>query len=125
MELGTTEATPDLDELLQEEPLGVTVPVRGEGTFLTQALPARRVQAATDLIPAGSWTALLPGTPKRSRTILLSTDKAFRVSPNGTGLGMLWPASVPLELRHTEPVYVMADDPAGATVSHLTELWAD
>lgn len=117
--------TPDLDELFQEDPAGLTVPVRTEGIVLTQGVPSRRVQAATDVIPAGAWTALLPGTPKRSRTVLLSTDKAFRYSPKGTGTGMLWPANLPLEIRNTEPAYVMSDDPAGATISHFTELWAD
>lgn len=125
-EMGAVDPTPELDELLQEDPAGLTVPVRGEGVFLTQALPARRVQCATDLIPAGQWTALLPATPKRSRAVLIATDKAFQVSAKGTGTsGMVWPLNVPLEVRHTEAVYIMSTDPAGSTVSHFTELWAD
>lgn len=125
MERGTVDPTPDLDELQQAEVSYPTVPVRGEGTFLVQQLPARRVQEATDLIPAGAWTPILPGTPKRARTVLLSTDTDFRYSSNGTGSGMLWPVGLPLELRHAERIYVMSDDPAGSTVSHFTELWAD
>ena len=126
METGI-EPTPELDELYQEEPAGVTLPVRVEGVALTQSVPSRRVQCATDYVPAGpGWTALLPGTPKRSRTVLIATDKAFQVSPKGTGTsGMVWPVGVPLELRHTEPIYLMSTDPAGSVVSHLTELWAD
>lgn len=124
-EVPVPEATPDLGELLQEQPLPPTVPVRGEGAFLTQALPSRRVQADTDIIPSGSWTPLLPATPKRASTILIASDKGFRYSTNGMGRGMAWPVGVPLPLHNTEAVYLMADDPAGSTVSHLTELWAD
>jgi hypothetical protein len=125
METGAVDPTPELEDLLQESPALPSVPVRGEGAFLVTVLPARRVQCATDVVPASGWTPLLPETPKRSRSVLISTDKAFLVSSTGTGTGMLWPASVPYEIRHTQRVYVMSADPAGATISHHTELWAD
>lgn len=126
MEIGTTDPTPDLEELLQEEPAMVTVPVRVESMVTTHELPARRAQCATDLIPALTWTPLLPETAKRTRTVLLSTDKAFYVSQLGAGNGMLWPANVPLEWRTTGKLYVMsADAVLPATLSHMTELWAD
>jgi hypothetical protein len=127
VETGATEPTPDLDELLQEEPAMLTVPVRVDGLVTAHELPARRAQCATDVVPIAAWTPLLPETPKRKRTTLLSTDKPFYVSPSGTGVaGMLWPANVPLYWRSVAKVYVMSADAAlPATISHLTELWAD
>lgn len=125
METGAVGATPDLDDLNQEDPAGVTVPVRVEGVALVTQVPARRVQCVTDLVPVGQWTPLLPETPKRARSVLISTDKAFYVSAQGVGVGMLWPANIPLDIRHTQKVYVMSADPAGSTVSHYSELWAD
>lgn len=126
METGKTEATPGLDDLLQEVPEMVTVPVRVEGFVQAHELPSRRVQCATDAIPALSWTPLLPETPKRKLTTLLSTDKPFYVSTTSAGAGMLWPANMPLYWRNTAKVYVMsADAVLPATLSHMTELWAD
>jgi hypothetical protein len=126
MESGRTEATPDLEDVLQELPAMVTVPVKVEGQVLAHELPAKRVQTATDVIPAATWTPLLPETPKRKRTVLLSTDKPFYVSQTGAGSGMLWPANVPLEWRGVAKVYVMSADAAlPATLSHMSELWAD
>lgn len=126
MEQGTTDPTPDLDDLYQEETEAVSVPVRGEGAFLVQQLPARKAQYGTDTVPGTVWTDLLPATPKRARATLVS-DAAFYVNTTGTGGGMLWPANVPYELRHTERVYVRAAgaDPAVATIGHASELWAD
>lgn len=127
METGATEATPDLDELLQEEPAMPTIPVRGEGLFTTHELPARRVQCATDAVPIAVWTSLLHETAKRKVTTVISTDKPFYVSPSGTGVtGMIWPANVPLYWRNASKLYVMSADPATvATISHMSELWAD
>jgi hypothetical protein len=127
-EVGTVDLDPEhVEDLYQEPPQLVAVPVKGEGAFLTHALPAKRVQAATDAVPVAAWTPLLPETPKRHRTVLLSTDKPFYYSPTGTGsTGMLWPANQPLYLFNVAKVYVMsADATLPATISHLSELWAD
>lgn len=122
----TTEPTPDLDELLQEETTAVAVPVRGEGVFLTQALPVRRVQYGTDTVPDTTWTDLLPATPKRARAVLVS-EVAFSVNNTSTGSGMLIPAGTPVEIRHTDRVYVRsaAPSPSAAIIGHMSELWAD
>lgn len=126
METGSVDPTPELEELLQEEPAAVSVPVHGVGTFLTSELPARRAQPFTDFVSqAVGWVPLLPATPKRKLTTLLSTDKSFYVSTRGQGTGMLWPANQPLYWRTTEALYVMTADPAGSTISHLTELGSD
>jgi hypothetical protein len=126
METGRTAATPELEDVLQEVPALPTVPVRIEGQATVHELPAKRVQVATDLVPALAWTPLLPEMPKRKRTVLLSTDKAFYVSTTGAGAGMLWPALVPLDWRSVAKVYVQSADPAApVTLSHMTELWAD
>ena len=123
METGKTEATPDLDELNQEAPAGVRVPVEVHGQVLTHELPAKRVQESTDLISAGAWTHVLPKTPKRKRAVLLG-DVPFRVSFTGTGSGMAWPANVPLVLEHDQAVHVQASTGVVA-LSHMSELWAD
>lgn len=127
METGRTDPTPDLDDLLQEDVQVLAVPVRVEGKVLTHELPAVRVQMATDVVPISTWTSLLPETPKRKQCVLISTDKAFYVSATGTGItGMLWPANVVLILTHCQKVYVMSADAAlPATISHVSELFAD
>lgn len=128
METGAAaEASPDLDEVLQEEPAHLTaVPVTVLGPVQSHDLPARRAQLKADVVAAGSWTHLCPETLKRKQVLLISTDKAFYVSTDGTGsTGFLWPANVPLVMTHTQKIYVMSADPAGSTISHCSELWAD
>lgn len=126
MEIGSTPPDPvDLDDLLQEPAQVPAVPVRTEGSVLTHELPAKRVQLATDVVPQGSWTPLLPETAKRKRACLLSTDQSFYVSTTGAGTGMLWPANQPLIFVHTQKIYVQSANVAGSTISHYSELWAD
>jgi hypothetical protein len=128
MEIGAdTDASPGLSEVLQEEPAPFSaVPVDVLGPVQVHELPARRAQMKTDVVPAGSWTNILPETPKRKRVVLISTDKSFYLSVDGTGTtGFLWPANVALPLTHTQKLYAMSADPAGATISHVSELWAD
>lgn len=127
MEKGTVDATPDLEDVLQEDPRMMTVPVRTEGQVLTHELPCTRALMATDVVPIATWTSLLPGSLKRKVATLISLDKPFYVSTSGTGVtGMQWPALIPLVLRNAERVYVMSADAAvSATISHVSELWAD
>jgi hypothetical protein len=60
--------------------------------------------------------------------VIISLDKPFYVSSSGTGAtGMQWPALVPLTVTHQAKVFVMSADSglAAATISHLSEFWAD
>jgi hypothetical protein len=127
METGYNEATPDVDELLQEVNADPAIPVRQQGPVLTQELPSKRAQGAMDVVPISRWTSLLPATPKRKCSVLISTDNPFYFSFTGTGTtGILWPANVPLVMGHTEQVQVMSAHATDtATISHFTELWAD
>jgi hypothetical protein len=122
MEMGSVEATPDLEELQQEPSEEIAVPVRQEGPWQVHQLPARRVQYGTDQVPV-TWVDILPATPKRARAVLVSEDP-FYVSNTGTGGGMLVPANTPIEIRNTEKVFVRAIE-TGALIGHMSELWAD
>jgi hypothetical protein len=119
--------SPEIEDVYQEEPSPFsTVPVHIEGPVQVHELPARRAQMKTDVVSNSGWTPLLPETPKRKRLVMISTDKSFYLSIDGTGVsGFLWPANVALVLEHTQRVYAMSADPAGSTISHCSELWAD
>lgn len=130
MESGTVDPTPDLEDLLQETPTVLTVPVRVEGAVMVHSLPSREVQYQTDRVISARWDNLFRDTPKRGRGVLISLDQPIEINATNMGSGMVWPAGVPYQFEHKKAVWVRAYDPAGsgtvvATVGSSVELWAD
>jgi hypothetical protein len=64
---------------------------------------------------------------RRRRAVIIASGDAVYVGEKDAcqnGTAAIWPAGVPLEIQHTEQVYVLATT-GTAVVSMITENWAD
>lgn len=114
---------PDVDEVLQEEPRHITVPVRVEGIVNTTRVPARAVSTSTTPI-TDVFANVLSRDPGRAR-VLLCSDVAWQYSRSGaTGSGVTLPANTVVELQNGEAVYARATGGFG-TLGAIVERWAD
>lgn len=123
-----TEATPDLDELLQldEPPAMSTVPVRltEAGTFW--ALPNRRVRIDEQTCDDINWIQIVDGSKKRSLATLICVTNPMRIRVSTSGVGMAWPVGVPYPITHTAAVFVQCATAGQSTTVGVTEeFWAD
>lgn len=134
METAGTQGQPvgDLAEVLQEPErpelgLPVSVPVSVDGPVQTHAVPS---------VSAGSRTFVVSTTarrvanadPRRRIVRILGTGGTFRVgaTQNEVSSDMTsatWPASVPLELTHSDAIYVQAAT-TDVTLAVIVENWA-
>jgi len=121
------EPHPNLDEVMQRPESPVAVPVKHDGPIQTHELPSRfgtigNITASTTPYP------ILAADRARKRAVLIATDNPFIVLLNNTVVGTntyaLWPINVPLEIRHSDKVWV-ATTTGNATISYFTENWAD
>lgn len=94
--------------------------VRVIGPVRTQDVAVDWPVSRSETLPTTA-TLVVPGNPRRSRVILVSTAEDFYVGNTSAsvdqGVAAIWPAGLPLELRGRRPVYVKA---AGATASILS-----
>jgi hypothetical protein len=123
-----TEATPDLDELLQldEPPAMVTVPVRLTEAGTMWALPNRRVRVDEQVCDDVTWIQIVDGSKKRSRATLICATNPMRIRVSTSGIGMAWPVAVPYPLTHTQAVFVQCATAGQTTTIGVTEeFWAD
>ncbi|MFF8495176.1 hypothetical protein ACF06O_30610 [Streptomyces albidoflavus] len=126
----TPELQPDVPEIIQAEaePL-TTVPVRVsevQAPVRVQVLPRKAAATATKAV-AEAPVRILRADHRRARALLVgSTDflVAFsEASCQAESSMALWPAGIPLELTATTEVWAMA--PGGASLSVVTERWAE
>jgi len=123
-----TEATPDLDELLQldEPPAMSTVPVRltEAGTFWP--LPNRRVRIDEQICNDTDWIQIVDGSKKRSVARIMTSGNPMRVKVSTSGIGMAWPVAEPFIVTHTQAVFVQcATAGQTSTIGVVEEFWAD
>jgi hypothetical protein len=121
-----SEATPDLGEVLQEDSLISTVPVRIEEAAGFWLLPNRHVRYDSQLVGDTQWIQVLDGSKKRARATLMAIGQPIRIRTSSSGTGMAWPASVPFPVFHTEKVQVLCGTPAQTVEIGISEeFWAD
>ena len=113
---------PDVPELLQREPVYPAVPVKMEGAVTAHQLPAKRGPAFTQDLST-TFQHVIGADLKRKRMLLISTV-AWLYRTSTTGVGVPWPANVPLELTHADHVYAAVPTSTG-TLTVITEVWAD
>jgi hypothetical protein len=119
---------PELGELQQQhvtlEPLATTV----HGTVQTHVLPSRSGASRNYATAAGGAPVILLGRDeRRRRAVIIASGGSVYVGERDdctNGTAAIWPAGVPLEIQHTEQVYVLAVD-TDAVVSMISENWAD
>lgn len=121
------EPTPDLEELQQDDvPAMSTVPVRVQEAITAWLLPNRRVRIASELASDTTWTRVVDDTKKRSYGVLVAFGQPVRIRSSSSGDGMMWPAEVPYEFRHTQALYVKCATPSEVAEIGITEeFWAD
>lgn len=121
---------PDLEDLQQQQPdplpaLRTVV----EGAVNVHLLPSRSAVSRNYPVHADATqppVPLLGADMRRRRAVVMSTE-AIYIGPRDdvvNGTAAIWPLGVPLELEHTEAIYVRGVDTAG-TVSVIAENWAD
>lgn len=134
----TTESEPeDVADLYQEAP---AVDVKGEVEVVNpvrvKLLPSRHANGFRIVPNVGETIPLVGANPRRARMLIVAVYPAGTTSLGfyfgerdsvNSGRAPLWPAGVPLELRHCEEVYVrMEGTPTGTHyISFMTEDWAD
>ena len=112
---------PDLVEIEQRDPPVPAVPVCVEGPATVHRLPALK----TAVIGADLTTTMvkvLDADPKRSGFVVCC-DEAWRYARQPTGIGVLFPADLPIRFEHADKVYARAAT-GTATLSIVVELWA-
>jgi hypothetical protein len=114
---------PDVDDLLQREPVTPTVPTRVEGPVTTYRLPSR-VGATIKQPLTTDFQHVLGSNEKRARALLVA-DVDWEYSRGGSaGSGIPWYAKVPLTIEHCDAVYARVPTSTG-TLSVVAEVWAD
>lgn len=123
--------TPELDNLQQRDMPVPAVPVRVEGTVLTQRLPNRIGAVSVEALSATRGTPALRADPRRASAILMlaTVDAAggatkLLVARSITGQYATWPLNVPLPVTHCDDVFAKVDTGTG-TLTVLTESYAD
>jgi hypothetical protein len=121
----TSEPTPELDELLQQEHPWPVVQVDVQGGTVYQ-LPARRVICTTDVVTDTQAQQLAPANHKRSRLVLIATDQPVYIARDRTSQGTIWPINVPHVVTHCDAVWVKSATASNSsTVGVTQEMWAD
>lgn len=120
------QAQPVLDEVMQRPEPVTPIPVDHVGPLQTQELPSQ-FGAVFAVLVGTNPEQILGADRARRRAIIISTDNPFLVSVtrsiNGTRTAALWPANVPLILKHRAAVTV-ATPTGSANISVITENWA-
>ncbi len=120
------QAHPGLDEVLQRPEAPIAVPVKHNGPVQTHELPSRFGTCFS--VPVTSTPQQILGADRQRKRAVLIGDAPFLVSISrsivGTGTAALWPANVPLELRHCDAV-TLATQSLPANVPVITENWAE
>lgn len=121
----TNEPSPELDEVLAEEPAALPVPcvpVRVDGPVTVQELPAMRAAPFSTAL-ATTFQKILGRDPKRRRVVLLG-DANWIYSSTGQGGGITWPSNVALVLENGDAVYAKLPTGTG-NLQTVPEYWAD
>lgn len=118
-------AVPELAELQQADPVGPAVPVTPDGPVEVHTLPARRGPAFSMTLST-TTQSVLSADLKRKRAVLVA-DGAWIYSHSSNGIGVTWPANVPLEITHADSVFATADpdEMPPVTLGVIVEIWAD
>lgn len=124
IDVRSIESTPELEELLQEEPTGMPVsPVEVRGPVQTFDLPSRYVQTTTVSGVTTTYEKIADATEKRKVIRLVSIDGPMWVKCGGLE-GAIWPTGSPCVMTHTKEVMVRADT-ATVRIGVIQEFWAD
>jgi hypothetical protein len=105
----------------------IEVPVRIEGPVRAQVLPATSWTAVTYELTATDSIKVVNRDARRSRFTLVAAADAWIgavQSQAKANVGGLVPANVPIEQRHTEEVWAIADT-GTTTLTVLEEYWTE
>lgn len=126
-----TERDPSIAEVHQVEaediPKLAEVPVRIEGPVRSQLLPATSWTAVTHELTATEAIKVVNRDARRSRFTLIPAAQIWigvvqsQAKPN---VGGSLPANVPVEQRHTEEVWALANT-GTTTLTVLEEYWTE
>lgn len=120
------EAFPDLDDVQQiEEPaIEVPVSVQVDGPVIVHQLPSRTGPVIAEPLTTAPLK-ILAADPKRRRAVICGTGDWYVSHAQSAASGGLWPDSVPLVLEHGDAVYAYVVGEGAATLTIVTEYWAD
>jgi hypothetical protein len=125
-----SERDPSQAEIDQVEPevyAPMEVPVKVEGPIRAQLLPATAFTATTRALTATEAIKVASRDVRRSRVVLIASATVW-IGVNQMqakqNVGGSLPANVPVEMRHTEDIYAIADA-ATPTLTVIEEFWTD
>lgn len=124
------EATPDVEEILQQDtppevPV-VRVEVCNTAPIRTLAVPNRKGFVAAETVPGDAYVRILNVDPKRARAVIVSTS-AFHIAHKKLGdvAYATWPANVVLEVFHGDELYASSTTADAVNLAVVTEVYAD